>query len=99
MKVFRFATLSFLLMSAFYAHADSRPAALESLEARGPIIEKEFEAPDGLVGYAGQANGQPVILYAVRSEERRVGQGGRCRWVPDQVNGNSTGMLQHSPEE
>ncbi|HLR86486.1 MAG TPA: thiol:disulfide interchange protein DsbG [Wenzhouxiangella sp.] len=65
MKVFRFATLSFLLMSAFYAHADSRPAALESLEARGLIIEKEFEAPDGLVGYAGQANGQPVILYAV----------------------------------
>ncbi|EKE71647.1 thiol:disulfide interchange protein DsbG [Gallaecimonas xiamenensis] len=43
--------------------ADTLPAPIAAVEARGLTIVGSFEAPAGLKGYAGQIQGQPVALY------------------------------------
>lgn len=52
--------------------ADDWPDALRALESRGLQIDGEFDAPDGLRGFTGQANGQQIAVYAADESDRVI---------------------------
>lgn len=52
--------------------ADDWPSALGALQSRGLQIDGEFDAPEGLRGFVGQANGQSIVAYATAEGERVI---------------------------
>ena len=63
------------LLTAACSRADSgdRPPVLEALQGRGLEIVEEFDAGDGLRGFAGVAGQQPVAVYVTASGAAIVG--------------------------
>lgn len=56
-----------------HAGEEDRPPVLETLEAQGLTIVDEFEAGDGLRGFAAVAGQQPVAVYVVPGGDAIVG--------------------------
>lgn len=89
----QFLLAGLLLLATGIATAE-RPPAIQALEARGLTIEAQFEAPGGLTGFVGQANGQPLTVYVTEDGEHAIiGQ-----MVDDQAQNLSQDHLdQHTP--
>ncbi len=45
------------------------PAPIQQLEQRGLTIQAQFEAPAGMTGFVGQANGQSLTIYLTEDGE------------------------------
>ena len=63
---------SVALATSLHATADEWPAPIQELEQQGLTIHGEFDAPDGLTGYAGSARGQTVAAYLTSGGEHAV---------------------------
>ncbi|TDV88305.1 thiol:disulfide interchange protein DsbC [Halomonas alkaliantarctica] len=63
---------SIALATSLHATADEWPAPIQELEQQGLTIHGEFDAPDGLTGYAGSARGQAVAAYLTSGGEHAV---------------------------
>lgn len=62
----RFPLVLVLLIAAAVACAEGKqdlPPPIQALQAQGILIVGRFEAPDGLTGYAGILNGEPISMY------------------------------------
>ncbi|MCW4150282.1 thiol:disulfide interchange protein DsbG [Halomonas sp. 18H] len=60
------------LATSLPATADESPAPIQELEQQGLTIHGEFDAPDGLTGYAASARGQTVAAYLTSGGEHAV---------------------------
>ncbi|NVE93256.1 thiol:disulfide interchange protein DsbG, partial [Halomonas titanicae] len=63
---------SIALATSLHATADEWPAPIQELEQQGLTIHGEFDAPDGLTGYAASARGQTVAAYLTSGGEHAV---------------------------
>ncbi|AIR91417.1 thiol:disulfide interchange protein DsbG [Pseudomonas cremoricolorata] len=57
------ALITLALLGAPLAQAESLPAAIQQIEAKGAVIKGQFDAPDGLRGYAAEYQGNALALY------------------------------------
>ncbi|WP_254902929.1 thiol:disulfide interchange protein DsbG [Halomonas sp. CSM-2] len=60
------------LAISLHATADEWPAPIQELEQQGLTIHGEFDAPDGLTGYAASARGQSVAAYLTSGGDHAV---------------------------
>ncbi|MGO3058890.1 MAG: thiol:disulfide interchange protein DsbG, partial [Halomonas sp.] len=60
------------LATSLHATADEWPDPIQQLQQQGLTIHGEFDAPDGLTGYAGSARGQTFAAYLTSGGEHAV---------------------------
>ncbi|MGO2383736.1 MAG: thiol:disulfide interchange protein DsbG, partial [Halomonas sp.] len=63
---------SIALATSLPATAAEWPAPIQELEQQGLTIHGEFDAPDGLTGYAGSARGQTIAAYLTSGGEHAL---------------------------
>lgn len=63
---------SIFLATSLNATADEWPAPIQELEQQGLRIHGEFDAPDGLTGYAASTRGQTVAAYLTSGGEHAL---------------------------
>lgn len=67
------------------------PAPIQQLEQRGLTIKAEFEAPGGMTGFVGQANGQSMTIYLSEDSE--------YAFLGQMVDGNGQNLSQQHLEQ
>lgn len=63
---------SIAIATSLHATSDELPAPIQELKQQGLKIHGEFDAPDGLTGYAGSVRGQTVSVYLTSGGEYAV---------------------------
>lgn len=84
-----------LLSLPLAAMAIEYPVPIQQLEQRGLSIQAEFEAPGGMTGFVGQANGQSLAIYLTED--------GQYAFLGQMVDGHGQNltqrhMAQHEPK-
>ncbi len=75
-----------LLSLPLAAVAAEYPAPIQQLEQRGLTIQAEFEAPGGMTGFVGQANGQSLAIYLTED--------GQYAFLGQMMDGNGQNLTQ-----
>lgn len=71
--------------------ATEYPVPIQQLEQRGLKIQAEFEAPGGITGFVGQANGQSLTIYLTED--------GEYAFLGQMVDGNGQNLSQQHMEQ
>ena len=62
-----------LLTISSTLHAEDLPAPIKALQAQGVEVVGTFEAPGGLLGYAGIIQNRPLAMYVTADREHASG--------------------------
>lgn len=84
------AAAAFGLLPFQVSFADDYPAPIQALEKEGLEVHGEFDAPEGLTGYAASHQGQPMTIFVTADGEHAI--------VGNLIDSNATNLSEEPLE-